>query len=224
MRKSKIIPFILGASIFTLSSCTWYKPWTWFDKDEKESPSTPDAEDPSKATGGGWAGNVLTLDFTDGYWKTYVITQRIEDKETLYTFDYLNIGYNDKGSFISSYDDKKWLMLKNKLPEGQVVAGEKFAFIGNAADYSGKTIKSVDVHVSSQTGGVYFVVDFSSSAAFTESSETSVNKQKVNAQTETTVSATAPSGAKYWSVSAVCDTGTYRKNGGVDKIVITFND
>lgn len=225
MRKLKIMPFILGASIFALSSCTWYKPWTWFDKnDTPDTPETPDAEDQSKATGGGWEGNVLTLDFTDGYWKSNVIDEFISDKETLYSFEFLGVNYNDKGSFVSQYDDKKWLMLKNKLPEGKVEAGEKFAFIGNGSEYDDKTIKSVDVYVSSQTGGVNFVVDFSSSAAFTESSETGVKKQKVTAQTETTIHADATSGAKYWSVSATCDVDTYRKNGGVDKIVITFND
>ena len=226
MRKSKIMPFVLVGSILSLSACTLPKWLSWlpFGNKESETPTTPDAEDQSKATGGGWSGNVLTLDFTDGFWKSNVIDAYITDKETLYTFEFLGVGYNDKGSFISQYDDKKWLMLKNKLPEGKVEEGEKFAFIGNAGEYDGKTIKSLDVYVSSQTGGVNFVVDFSSSAAFTESSDTGVKKQKVSSSTETTVSATAPSGSKYWSVSATCDADTYRKNGGIDKIVITFND
>lgn len=224
MRKSKIMPFVLIASVFSLSACdhpTWLN-WL-LGENKSEENLTPDAEKKSNATGGGWKGNVLTLDFTDGFWKSDVIEDYMSDNTTLYTYTYLGVTYNDKGSYIGTYDDKRWLKMTNKFTDGKVVEGETFAFIGNGSEYEGKTIKQVDVYVSSQTGGVDFVVDFSSSAGFTTSSTTGVKKQSVDSQKEVTISATAPEGSKYWSLSATKAVNQWRKNGGVDKIVITFN-
>ena len=162
----------------------------------------------------------VVLDFTESFWKDDQVTPYVEDNTTLYTFNYNDITYNDKGCFASVYNDVHWLMMKNKWTDGKVEEGESFAFIGNQTGYA-KAIKSVDVEVSPQTGGVDFVVAFGSTA-FETSSTSGAKKYTATASKQATFSATCSDGSKYFSISATKDVGQYRKNGGIAKITIHF--
>ena len=162
----------------------------------------------------------VVLDFEESFWKDDSVTPYVENGTTLYTFDYEGITYNDRGCFASVYNETHWLMMKNKWTDGQVAEGEGFAFIGNKTSY-GKAIKSIDVKVSKQTGGVDFVVAFGSSA-FEDSSTSGAKKYSATASKEATFSASCTDGSQYFSISATKSVGDYRKNGGIAKITIHF--
>ena len=162
----------------------------------------------------------VVLDFEESFWKDDSVTPYVENGTNLYTFDYEGITYNDRGCFASVYNETHWLMMKNKWVDGQVQEGEGFAFIGNKTSY-GKAIKSIDVKVSKQTGGVDFVVAFGSTA-FENSSTNGAKKYSAAASTEANFSATCTDGSQYFSISATKSVGDYRKNGGIAKITIHF--
>ena len=166
------------------------------------------------------ASSDVVLDFEESFWKDDSITPYVENGTTLYTFDYEGITYNDRGCFASVYNETHWLMMKNKWDTNKVTENEKFAFIGNKTSY-GKAIKSIDVKVSKQTGGVDFVVAFGSSA-FEDSSTSGAKKYSATASTEATFSASCTDGSQYFSISATKAVGADKKNGGIAKITIHF--
>ena len=233
MKKRLILLPMLGGLL--LSGCQFTifgKTIKLFEKDNKSEKGSNEGSNNNQGGnesgshgGGGMVGNDLTLDFTDSYWKDEKVTPFVEDNTTLQTFEFDGITYNDKGSFANQYtpdngDTIRWLMMKNKWEDGKVVEGEEFAFIGNATAY-GKAIKSIDVEVSSQTGGVDFVVAFGSSA-FTTSSTSGAKKYTAAASKSATFSATCSDSSQFFSISATTAVGQYRKNGGIAKIVVHF--
>ena len=162
----------------------------------------------------------VVLDFEESFWKDDSVTPYVENGTNLYTFDYEGITYNDRGCFASVYNETHWLMMKNKWDTAKVTENEKFAFIGNKTSY-GKAIKSIEVKVSKQTGGVDFVVAFGSSA-FEDSSTSGAKKYTATASTEATFTASCTDGSQYFSISATKAVGADKKNGGIAKITIHF--
>ena len=226
-KKLFLLPLIGG---LLLSGCTiklFGKEINIGKKDSGGDSSTPtDTTDDSEETGGGMKGDTLIMNFTSSYWKDEKVFPRVEDNETLCNFTFDNVKYNDKGCYASVYTDEdsgetnRWLMMKNKWVDGKVAEGEEFAFIGNAASY-GKAIKSIDVEVSPQTGGVDFIVAFGSSA-FTVGPTSGAKKYSATASTKASFSATCSDGSQFWAISATRPVNQYRKNGGIAKITVHF--
>lgn len=161
------------------------------------------------------AGTVV-LDFTDSSWKEQKITPFVEDNTTVLQFTYDGINYNDAGCYANVYSGTYWLMMKNKWEDGKVVAGESFAFIGNAESY-GSAIDKVVVTTSKQGGAVDFYVDFGASAF--ESSSCKGTKKSVGSE-EVTFTATNTGDSEFFAITAAKDVGEYRKNGGIAKVEI----
>jgi len=206
---------------FVLAGCEFSVFGTTFKFGENNKTENKQEDNNNNDQGGNGGGNTnsVVLDFTVSTWKDEQITPYVSDNTTLQTFEYEGITYNDKGSFVNSYQDNYYLMMKNKWTDGKVEEDEEFAFIGNADSY-GKAIKSIDVEVSKQTGAVTFVVAFGGSA-FTVSSTTGTTKT-VSSSSSVKFTATNTDSSQYWSLSATRAVGEYRKNGGIAKVTINF--
>ena len=165
-------------------------------------------------------GEYVELDFTDPSWSDNQITPYVKDNTTLLSFTYESVDYNDKGCFATSYDGSYYLAMKNKWVDGKVEENEEFAFIGNSTSY-GKAIKSVEVEVSQQTGGVMFVVAFGKSA-FTTSQTSGAKSYSAASSKSAKFTATCSDGSQYWSISATKNVGDWRKNGALAKVTIYF--
>ena len=174
-------------------------------------------------TGGGTVevGSKLVLDFSTSAMKENQVTPYVSELNTLYNFTYEGVTYNDRGCFADLYSGDYYLMMKNKLANGDNTSpadiGENWAFIGNADEYD-KPITSVEVEL--RNGGsakTQYHVAFGDSA-FTLGD---VSKSDGNgSQASFTVTG---NGKKFFAITAfVQSSEKYAKNGQIKKITINF--
>lgn len=177
-------------------------------------PNNPD--DPGKEDS-----NTLVLDFTS---ESPMDFPYVDDIETLNVVSYEGIDYNTMGCYDDGYQGVGNLnfALKKIAGDDKVQSGENMPFFANATAYD-KAIKSVEIIVSSATGGIDFYVDFPESAPqkITAGSEKGT-KNSATASKEATYKVENKNGGKYFSICASKAVGQWRKNGKLATIKIHF--
>ena len=234
MKKGLILLPMLGGLL--LSGCQFTifgKTIKLFEKDNKEEKGSNEGSNNNQGgnenestSGGGMKDNVLTLDFSDSYWKDEKVTPYIGNDEPgeMKSFEFVGMEYNDVGCYASAYSGDYYLMMKNtgytadetNAPNGYAT---NLAFFGNKNAFS-KPIKKVEVQINggSSSGNTIYRVNIGTSAF--ESAPTDGGASGKKGQTISTTS--SDSGAYYFAVSTnrTSDNKTY--NGQIKKVVVTF--
>ena len=234
MKKGLILlPMLSGLLLSGCQFTIFGKTIKLFEKDNKEEKQSGDnsggnqgGDQGGSGQGGGMVGNVLTLDFTDTYWKDNKVTPYIGNDEPgeMKSFTFNDMEYNDVGCYASSYNGDSYLMMKNTgytadetaAPSGYAA---KCAFFGNKTAFS-SPIKKVELQINggSSSANTIYRVNIGTSAF--EEAQTEGGASGKKGQTINTTS--SDSNAYFFAISTnkTADNKTY--NGQILKVVVTF--